>query len=578
MTTILHAAAYSWKPVARALKDAGAAVACLASVALVFGLLDSKVDASGAMPDRTRSSTSRLGDPATPPPALPEMLFKAVTPEQAIKVNASIPLVPGPVEAARSFKLKTGSQDYARALECLTSAIYYESAHEGSDGQRGVAQVILNRARHPAFPASVCGVVYQGFTRSTGCQFTFTCDGSLQRAPSQALWAEARKIAAEALTGEVLPAVGTATHYHADYVVPYWAWSLAKSAQIGRHIFYRWPDGAGRKAAFRQRYSGEAVDPLQLRTAALASRRTWPAPVGPAREVAVTLIDDPQLDLLSVVHLLADTSLRPPGSDAVRSQLRHVSNHPAVHSYRAILASEGTSGFPFSTGFLRSLASVRPSAGRAGPSGASRLAVLKRDLVNFAASGSYVSLRSGKLLREQRKTMQRDLASLLNDLQRYSGIDLQDVRLTAVPVMGTVVPLRASCLPLPKGVAVPNSRSQAWLVQSAASYVSQRSTGRAGWEDGALDCVTDLDRQLVAAMVSRIADQAMGPAEAKRQLAREVAQGHRLVPQLADRLRDFEKDRYQFTNIGDYRDQLTSKLPPNGAPVHGSTRIAVITG
>jgi hypothetical protein len=120
--------------------------------------------------------------------------------------------------------------------------------------------VVLNRVRHPSYPNSVCGVVYQGSERTTGCQFTFTCDGSLLRTPSVSGWARARRVAAEALSGRVFEPVGHATHYHANYVLPYWASSLVKSAVIGTHIFYRWNGGWGQPAAFRQAYAG--VEPL----------------------------------------------------------------------------------------------------------------------------------------------------------------------------------------------------------------------------------------------------------------------------------------------------------------------------
>ena len=79
----------------------------------------------------------------------------------------------------------------AQALECLASAVYYEAGNQDDDGERAVAQVVLNRVRHPAFPASVCGVVYEGSTRPTGCQFTFTCDGSLYRQPDADGWRRA---------------------------------------------------------------------------------------------------------------------------------------------------------------------------------------------------------------------------------------------------------------------------------------------------------------------------------------------------------------------------------------------------
>jgi hypothetical protein len=103
-------------------------------------------------------------------------------------------------------------------------------------------------------------VVYQGSERTTGCQFSFTCDGSLARTPSVAGWARARRIAAAALAGSVYAPVGLATHYHTYRVFPHWASSLVKSAVIGAHIFYRWNGGWGGPAAFRQAYAG--IEPL----------------------------------------------------------------------------------------------------------------------------------------------------------------------------------------------------------------------------------------------------------------------------------------------------------------------------
>jgi hypothetical protein len=118
--------------------------------------------------------------------------------------------------------------------------------------------------RHPAFPKSVCGVVYQRNSTPI-CQFTFVCDGSLNRAPAAGAWTEARRVAAAALAGYVDGAVGQATHYHADYVAPYWAPMLAKITKIGAHIFYRWPGAWGQRGAFTGRYIGEPNDPAALR-------------------------------------------------------------------------------------------------------------------------------------------------------------------------------------------------------------------------------------------------------------------------------------------------------------------------
>jgi spore germination cell wall hydrolase CwlJ-like protein len=196
--------------------------------------------------------TSQLAQINLPPPNL----LKPLTPDEAAKANEERPFVSRPDTPAARFVLHTDPADRERALNCLTQAVYYEAAGEGADGGRAVAQVVLNRMRHPGYPASVCGVVYQGAERPSGCQFTFTCDGSLLRQPVAALWTRSRKIAEQALAGSVFAAVGHATHYHADYVLPYWADSLDKTVQIGRHIFYRLRSSLGDSRAFFQRYAG----------------------------------------------------------------------------------------------------------------------------------------------------------------------------------------------------------------------------------------------------------------------------------------------------------------------------------
>src|SRR5688500_10367136 len=184
--------------------------------------------------------------------------------EQAKVINAALPFSTTPVQAARPFEIAGGDLDHRRALLCLTQAVYYEAGFEPMAGRRAVAQVVLNRMRHPAFPKSVCGVVYQG-SRSPVCQFSFVCDGALYRAPAAGLWREAKQIAEAALAGYVEPSVGSATHYHADYVAPRWAPMLTKLSKLGAHIFYRWPGAWGQRAAFTGRYAGEPQDPSALR-------------------------------------------------------------------------------------------------------------------------------------------------------------------------------------------------------------------------------------------------------------------------------------------------------------------------
>lgn len=150
---------------------------------------------------------------------------------------------------------RAGALDRGRALECLTAAIYYEAASEPDAGQQAVAQVVLNRARHPAFPATVCGVVYQGSERR-GCQFSFACDGAMARVPSRSGWARAAQVAAMALAGRVFAPVGLATHYHTYAVTPAWNRSLVMTDVVGAHFFHRWKGWWGTAAAFRQIYAG----------------------------------------------------------------------------------------------------------------------------------------------------------------------------------------------------------------------------------------------------------------------------------------------------------------------------------
>lgn len=170
-----------------------------------------------------------------------------------------------------------------RAEDCLTQAIYYEGALEPEPGQRAIAQVVLNRVRHPQYPNNVCGVVFQGQHLTTGCQFTFTCDGSRGRAPVPSLWRKANLIAKAALGGSVAADVGLSTHYHADYVQPYWSRTLDQTGQVGRHIFYRWRGRAGRPEAFSMAYSGQepqisawtgrSADPVHTANAEFAMAR-----------------------------------------------------------------------------------------------------------------------------------------------------------------------------------------------------------------------------------------------------------------------------------------------------------------
>lgn len=271
------------------------------------------------------------------PPAPPPLLIRQLPVDQALAINKSIALDAGPNPAAAPFSLgKVDAATRGRALECLTSAIYYEAGQESADGQRAVAQVVLNRVRHPAFPANVCGVVYEGSTRATGCQFTFTCDGSLNRRPMPDSWQRARSVAEAALAGYVYKPAGTATHYHADYVVPYWASTLTKNAVVGTHIFYRWAGGWGRPAAFSQDYVHREPSVDALRSAAILAEQRDVATRGQSAATAEAIAEIPGAEPLKLApSMRGDKRVAVRFNLEARKATESVEHKPYVEKVRA---------------------------------------------------------------------------------------------------------------------------------------------------------------------------------------------------------------------------------------------------
>lgn len=266
-------------------------------------------------------------------PGLPEDApLNAATPslsdmDAARARNAAVPFVKGPVPPAPRFAFRGAGEDRRRATECLALAAMAE-AGPSDTGQRAVIQVILNRVRHPAFAKTVCGVVFEGSERATGCQFTFTCDGSLTRRYSDSAWLQARLRAGEALGGYVFKPVGLATHYHTDWVYPYWSPELDKLARIETHLFFRWRGFWGTKPAFAAAYRGGEPDPATL-FGSVAAILTEVAPLPTA------VPDAPRIDSGTVVMrnaggkanfiLLAGTAI----ADAL-SAARAVCNQPGT--------------------------------------------------------------------------------------------------------------------------------------------------------------------------------------------------------------------------------------------------------
>lgn len=249
------------------------ALGILAIIALALAIFQFR---GGSVSDLAAKASVKIGNaagggdaplPGEAPPLVEPLEMMVIPAEDARALNDQMAYSTAPNLPATPFVFAGAPEDRLRALDCLSAAVLYE-AGDDKVGQEAVAQVVLNRARHPAFPSSVCGVVFQGSERRTGCQFTFTCDGALARSWSDGAWERARKVSNAAMSGYVYSPVGTATHYHTDWVVPYWASSLDKITKVGTHLFYRWTGGWGRPPAFRQRISG--IEPGESKLAAIS--------------------------------------------------------------------------------------------------------------------------------------------------------------------------------------------------------------------------------------------------------------------------------------------------------------------
>ena len=195
--------------------------------------------------------------PAAPPASLVKLasLNPGQMPEAAPLVPPPIPLpaqiavLPRPappMSPAQRLHLEGKSRDRAEA--CLARAVYFEARDQPYRGQVAVAQVVINRVFSGIYPRDVCGVVYQNSHRRFACQFTFACDGKPDVVTERGPWYRARRIARQTLDGKLyVQAVGTATHYHATYVHPYWVHEMRRYAREGIHLFYRpraWGNGS----------------------------------------------------------------------------------------------------------------------------------------------------------------------------------------------------------------------------------------------------------------------------------------------------------------------------------------------
>jgi hypothetical protein len=510
----------------------GPALAVLAA-ALLFPILSLSASANT---DEARASTPTplAAEPPTPAATLPISL-RPLSADAALDINRSIPFSTAPNVAALPFVLAGDDAARAHALGCLTAAVYYEAGNEDEAGKDAVAQVVLNRVRHPAYPASVCGVVFEGSTQPPGCQFTFTCDGSLMRRPDPASWAASEKVAAEALAGKVFAPVGLSTHYHANYVVPYWATSLAKVAQVGTHIFYRWPGAWGQLAAFRDRYTGKESDPSALRAAALMNAGLWPQDLDAGHHADVRLNADPRLQLLGVVRLLA--------------------------------TSEGTSDDPYET-------EVRTYF--AGASDASAVKLLRDarsdsttgDRVQFADAVRSFADENGwqHFFRSHRRfydqTIARAQGRLGDAVAAWNAYSANAVRPSTIAA--AVGP--AGELPVCLAGSSENPRAL-WLPAGGIAAGGADIFLASGLQADILNSVpaatdSSVERQIIRAVFVRIEALSSGPAAGQKAISREIGLGHALVPEFARRLHYYEGHRAEYPTLASFLPRLLEGIQP----------------
>lgn len=479
------------------LRGAGAVSAVMAAFAAMLGYSTSQ---EALLPKEPGNSAVMKLAPIEAPP----LLLRDIDPRDAVAINRDIPFARGPNPAARPFKASGDHASYERALECLATAIYYEAGNEAPDGQRAVAQVVLNRVRHPAFVPSVCGVVYHGSLRVTGCQFSFTCDGSLQRAPSLPAWTKVREIASQALAGAVFEPVGYATHYHADYVVPYWATSLAKNVLIGRHIFYRWPEWWGTPGAFVKRHAGNEPDPRLLRDRALRRphvRQAWLI----ASELV--LETDPRVELMGIIQFLAAGSpLTEQSSDYEEAALLHFSRyseHLAVQIYRQLSDEPRELG---SEAFLRVIVQASQPARRAkADAELGKLVGGRAKLQGFIeALRDFVKHSDFEKFYGEQKSFYAELAAnarepavtLLVDLERDSDFPLHTATIILAPLLPD--------LALSACHTVPNKDPEGWLILGVRDGLDEpfdkdKAVKNAFAKLSKTDCLKQLSDPMIAA-------------------------------------------------------------------------------
>ena len=124
--------------------------------------------------------------------------------------------------------LPDNTNEHADNYKCMVENVWHEARGEGMRGMHAVALVTMNRVKQRN--KTVCEVVYESR------QFSWTNDvtGNLQDNI-----ANVRRAVANVMTNSIIDFTKGATHYHANYVKPYWAEDMQRTVVVGKHIFYR---------------------------------------------------------------------------------------------------------------------------------------------------------------------------------------------------------------------------------------------------------------------------------------------------------------------------------------------------
>ena len=113
-------------------------------------------------------------------------------------------------------------------LQLLARAINGEARGENYEGQVAVGAVILNRVKHPDFPNTIAGVIYQPGA------FTAVSDGQINEPIDEN--STVYKAAQDALNGWD-PTNGCIYYFNPDTATSSWIWSKTIVKTIGKHNF-----------------------------------------------------------------------------------------------------------------------------------------------------------------------------------------------------------------------------------------------------------------------------------------------------------------------------------------------------